>query len=186
MLCARGLWEHRRNLTNRGTPQIGQVWSHTPPPTRIGTARTAAVPSSASSARSTATSRTVCCPPEQHRGGWATTRGKSGPPLASQPGETRHSSTHRGDVRLLLHRHMFWGCTGCHTVQTPILNAWLLFVAGSGLLFAGQRVLVTARGGLIQRGRACRHGNLCTTHCTLKRGKGGPVVSSTEGCPRRG
>lgn len=34
--------------------------------------------------------------------------------------------------------------------------------------------------GLNPGGGTCRHGDLCTTHCTLKRGMGGLVVSSTQ------
>lgn len=113
-------------------------------------------------------------------------RKTNGSPFPPHPGQIQCVPTHRGDVRLLLHCHVLWGRTGCHAIQTPIFHARLLFVAGSGLLLAGQGVLVTAWGVLVQRGRACRHGNLCTTHCTLKRGKGGPVVSSTARCPRRG
>lgn len=107
------------------------------------------------------------------------TRATSGPHLPLLQVKFRAPSTHRGDVWLLFHCHVLWGCTGCHTIQTPIFYTWLLFVISTGLFLAGQGVLVTARGVLIQRGRACRHGNLCATHCTLKRGKGGPVVSST-------
>lgn len=91
------------------------------------------------------------------------------------PWPSRPPDSHRGQVWLWLWGYMLHGGAGCHTIQPRILRSSLRFLLlhSPGFLLACQGVRGTSRGGWIQRGWACRHGNLCTTHCTLKRGNEG-------------
>lgn len=86
--------------------------------------------------------------------------------------------TNRSHERLWFYWNMINRSPGWHFIQTGIFGPGLLFFHGSGLFFAGQRMLVTSRLPFVKGGRICRHRNFCTTHCTLKRGKVGLCLAA--------